>query len=952
MPRFLETCASWVNDHFREDFSTVRIILPNRRAALFFTAYLKRLLGRPVVAPSMLTIHELMVSLSDLLPADRLTLIAHLYDTWTEVTGMGESFDDFYYWGEVLLADFDDIDKYLVPAKDLFRNLAGLKEAGSRFDYLSEEQKKLLEQFWGALGRWEQYDMEKDFVSFWERLPAIYDRFRAMLAERGLGYGGMIIRDGLESLLSGAKELPEGFYVIAGMNALNGCEKKLFSRLRQEGRAAFLWDYDHFYLDDSQHNAGRFIRENLAMFPPPGDFLPEVTSFSKPKAIELVAVASAIGQAQVIPGVLAVTPEEGAGFDHTAVVLADESLLFPVLGAIPPERGKVNVTMGYPVKNSPVVSLLMQAATLLVHARPGGEETPRLYFRLVDNLLTHPFLASLEREKVSAALSGFREKNRIYLAPGELFFSPLHRQVFSLPEEVGAYSDYLLGILRKLYEATPGGDPVVREMVWQTFRAVEKLGTVVAGIMSRGKALISPRIYLGFLGKYLSLESVAFEGEPLSGLQVMGILETRCLDFDELVIVGLNEEAWPKTTAMPSVIPYNLRKGFGLPGLDDQEAMYAYYFYRLIQRAQRVTATWSTVREGLSGGELSRYGFQIKYRSPHRVSEISFDFPFGSQPAPVVAIPSGEEVRNRLLAANAEKPLSPSAIITFLQCRLRFYYRYVEGLREAGEVTEDIDRQLFGNLFHKAAENLYRPLLHMSLGKEALQRVAASEERIRECILRAFATEYFRVDPEGWRALTIEGKALLIQTTVREYLRNLLEVDGALDALLLHALELECETTLEVPVDGELRHIRVGGKVDRVDEVAGRVRVIDYKTGSLLASALSFSSPGELFAPDVKNLKKEIVQALIYSLILRKEVFRGSPVTAAIYSIVNLKDDHFRTNIEMNRNPVEVEGIGEELEVLLKGVLGEIYSREGVFTQTVHRERCGVCPYNVLCRRV
>lgn len=951
MPKFLESCATYLHSHFREDFTSVRVILPSRRAALFLSAYLKRLLTRPVIAPEMLTINELMTSFSELLSADRLTLVATLYQAWREETGLKETFDEFYFWGEILLADFDDIDKYLVPAGDLFRNLSQLKETGSHFDYLSEEQKKLLEQFWGTLGRWEQFRMEQDFVSFWEKLPSIYDRFREKLLARGVGYGGMLVREGIEALLSGQRELPEGHYVFAGLNALNGCEKRLLGRLRDEGRASFLWDYDPFYVEDPLNTAGRFIRENLMMFPPPADFHLSTEGFSQPAEVELVAVASAIGQAQVIPGALADTPVTVHGFDDTALILADESLLFPVLGAIPPDVGKVNVTMGYPVKNSPVVTLLMQAAALLVHTRPDRDHTPRLYYQHVTNLLTHPFLASLEQEKVGAALRAFKAKNRVYLTPGELFFSPLHQQIFTLPEEIGKYGSYLLGILRLLYEGPPGTDPIVREMIWQTFRAVEKLDTVVSGLQEDEKVLLSSRIFFGFLGKYLSMESVAFEGEPLAGLQVMGILETRCLDFDHLILVGLNEDTWPKTTTLPSVIPYNLRKAFGLPGADDQEAMYAYYFYRLVQRSKRVTATWSTVREGISGGELSRYGFQLKYRSRCKVKERTLDFPFGSHQVMPILIPSGKLISEQLLAANRDKPLSPSAIISYMQCSLRFYYRYIAGLKEADEVSEDIDRQRFGTLFHKAAENLYHPLLHKTLDDKGWEQLAHSEERIRESILKAFATEYFKVDQEEWRQLPIEGQAMLIQATVREYIRNLLEVDRMGGPTWLHALELECETSLEVPVNGVMTPLRIGGKVDRVDEQGGKIRVIDYKTGSLQSSALAFTSLDELFAPEVKKLKKEVVQALIYAFILRRGTFRGSAVTAVIYSILNLRDEKFRVYVEMNKNPVAVEAIEHELEEHLRTLLGEIFSQESVFRQTPFKERCDYCPYNVLCRR-
>ena len=955
MQRFLEASASYIYAHYSADFSKICIVLPNRRSGLFFTAYLKQLLAKPVIGPRITTVNELMNSFSDLVPGGKLKLIAWLYQIFREETGSKETFDDFYFWGEVLLADFDDIDKYRIDADDLFFNLSQLKEIENRFDYLTEEQKRILEQFWGSLRSWENHHQEREFVSLWEKLPAVYTRFRNKLKANGIGYTGMIMRDGVDNCMNGAFRSEYETWCFIGLNALNGCEKALFSLLKKEERALFLWDYDSYYLEDPIHNAGKFIRENLQSFPPPPDFNLETGCFNQSKSIEFVAVPSGIGQAQVIPPFFDGEAENPSpGFDHTAIVLADETLLFPVLGAIPGSAGPVNITMGYPVRNAPLVSFLVSVSALLRSAVPGKSRQQGLYIRLVEPVLTHPILSGFEPDKVSAGLKQFRTGNKIYISPEELNFSEIHHHLFSIPEKVGDFAPYFLGILKLLFEksAEEHGNPVTREMVYHVFTAIEKLKTVVQEILDSEEAEITPSIFFRLMVQYLNQESVPFEGEPLTGVQVMGILETRCLDFDNLLILGLNEDIWPRTFATPSLIPYNLRKAFGLPGVDDQDAMYAYYFFRLLQRAGRVTATWSTVREATSGGELSRYGFQLMFHSPHEIRRKELDFPFSRTTPVPVSLVSGASVSARLLHSNQSgKALSPSAMISFMNCSLQFYFRYAVGLKEAEDVSEEIDRQLFGNLFHKAAENLYRPYVKRSMGPDDFHTLITGRENIRKCILQAFATEYFQIPSEEWKTIELQGKAILIYSTLRAYLRNLLESDKAAAPLFIHALEESFVTVLEVMVDGLPQKVRIGGKVDRIDEIGGVFRVVDYKTGTVESSSLQFSSIGELFDLSGKTLKKEVLQALTYAFILHKDYFPGSSIVASVVSILNLKDEKFNPVVRINGTSAEIAEVGDEFAGYLKNLVGEIYSSEKLFSQTIFPERCKYCPYNGMCRR-
>ena len=953
MPKFLESCANYIYTRYAAELKDITIVFPNRRSGVFFSAYLRRQLTGPVIGPSLTTVNELLQAQSPLIPAEKLRLITILHEVFKKITGSNESLDDFYFWGEVLLADFDDIDKYLVNAGDLFRNLAGIKNIEQQFDYLTEEQKLTLERFWGSLGNWQSRGHESEFIAIWDKLFAVYEMFRNELRKINAGYPGMIMRDGVENQETGAAMPESSRYIFIGLNALNNCEKHLFLKLQKEGRALFFWDYDSYYLDNPVNDAGKFLRENLRMFPSPEDFMPDCQSFRTEKSVEIISVPSFTGQSQVIPAFFescaSAVPEEG-NFDSTAIILADETLLFPVLGAIPESFENINVTMGYPVKNSPVAGFISLLVALLRNTRTGNDGNTRFYYKVVADILNHPVLAGEADEKTGLFLKSVVAGNKIYLTPEELQFSDIHTLIFRVPSSVAGYPDYFMQILELLYVkagSTPG-NLVVKELIYQLYLAFERMFSAIREVQQE----LSPSVFFRVMSHYTGQVSVPFEGEPLSGLQVMGILETRCLDFENVVIIGLNEDTWPRSGTAPSMIPFNLRKAFGLPGIDDQDAMYSYYFYRLIQRARRVTASWNTIREGLSGGELSRYGFQLMMLSPHKVKTDTFDFPFINRPPDEIIIHSSEEISKKLLALNnSGKALSPSAINTWLGCSLRFYFRYVLNIEEPDEVSEEIDRRIFGNIFHKAVEYLYTPWSGENIDRSQLSTLKKDQALIGRCVRRAFATEFFRIPEEEAENIVFQGKAQLIYSTILNYISNLIELDKSYAPVRIVSLEKGFYARFNIRTGGKAETVRVGGNIDRLDEADGQLRVIDYKTGNLESSDLSFRSLESLMDTSLKTRKKEVVQALIYSLVLKKEYFPGKKISAVIYPILKLADSTMNPNIRMDGSEMEIGDISDEWESSLISVLEQIYSPDGVFNQTPFKERCSYCPYKQICMR-
>lgn len=948
MERFLSQCAKYIYEKHKEELKELCLVFPNRRAGVFFTHYLQRSIDGAAIGPGITTINELVASYSSRQKAEKLQLISLLYDVFLKHTKTTETFDEFYFWGEILLADFNDIDRYLVNAQDLFSNISDLKEIESIFDYLTDDQKKALEQFWGSMAVVDKKGFKEKYIAIWSKLFPVYQDFKKQLAEKQLAYPGMQDREVVETLDDEKKIYPYKKYYIVGFNALNACEKRFFKHLQSLGKAEFLWDYDESYRDDRQNEAGYFLRTNLKEFPSPDDFKLDTKQFNSSKNIKMVAVSSVYGQAQQVPDFLNETKRwYRKEFDNTAIVLADENLLFSALGAIPANIDKVNVTMGYSVRNSVVYGFLMLLAALLKNKRKEGENVVA-YYRYVTDVLNHQLLGETETDVCKAYISQLKNNNRITVPLAEIDFSPLHRQIFALPEKTADYSSYFLNVLAAFYrhfKDAQMNNAMLLELIYSIYQSIEKLKTVVDDVLNEHNREINETVYFRLFSQYLGQVSVAFEGEPLSGMQVMGILETRCLDFENIIILGMNENKWPRKYTAPSFIPFNIRMGFGLPGIDEQDAMYAYYFYRLIQRAKNITATYSVVKEGIGTGEMSRYGYQLQYDSVHKPAMLNLDFSFSNDPVEEIRIKSSKEIVDKLLANNSENhPLSPSAINTYLTCKLKFYYRYVLELPEPEEVKEEIDGVVFGNIFHDTLEELYKPYVGRVVEKSHIEKIQKDRVWLKNEVSRQIAIHYLKKKTPIKGEIKLEGKTLLIFENAITYLLQLLKIDKDLAPFTVVSIEQRYKRWIKVGS----KDVCVGGMIDRVDKVNGITRVLDYKTGNVKTT--KFAQVEELFERDVNEPKKEILQALIYSWGLAKEI-SGTTIQAAIYPLRSLFGDNFVATVKMKNKDFFFDEVAEDFEIELSNLVAEIYSEENEFAQTEHHKKCEYCAYNEICRR-
>jgi RecB family exonuclease len=947
MKYFLKEVAKNIYKKYGNSVSDLTIVFPNRRSGLFFRKYLAELIEKPVWSPSIITISDLMQQLSGLQKADPLGLVFDLYDIFRKEKKSTESFDEFYLWGEMLIRDFDDIDKNLVEASDIFRNLAELKSIEDHFSYLSEDQIKAIRQFWDTLNLASPSGEQKDFMSVWQILYTVYKKLNEDLLKQNLGYEGAVYRKAIQNAKSGKLEF-NSHHIFVGFNAITLAEKQLFRQLSNKNMASFYWDYDEFFIKQG-HEAGLFIRKNIEEFPGEKLDMPPAYKFEEP--IKIVDASYDIAEAKSLQLLLssnALTQNEP---DKTAVVLPDERMLLPALSALPDEQTKVNITMGYPVAVTPAYSFLQALLSLQNNARKEGEFIT-FYYKDVLAILNHQYLGALKDTSADEKIEEIRKRNKIFIREDELKFHPLFKHIFVYVPESARISDYLLknyhsfySQLKKMVDDEDQPLQLELESIYQVYISVKR----IREIFSQRSTEVKRETYWRILERILGNQSISFKGEPLAGLQIMGLLETRALDFEELVVLSMNEGIFPKSDQASSFIPYNLRKGFNLPTFEHNDAIYAYYFYRLIQRAKRVTLVYNSTASGVKTGEMSRFLYQIKHGSSLPVKEETIISDIRIPAGNPIKVEKTEAVLNHLkkydsLTGDGEK-LSPSALQKYLRCSLQFYYRYVAEIKEPEEIDENVDLPLFGNILHRALEYIYTPFIGKEVNSEKLKNIIGDKKNIEDAILKAYQKEYFKKDPERDEYTSLSGENILVSEIIFNYILQMLKVDQKFAPFTIHSLEKPYHTDVDFRVNGEDLRVTFRGYIDRLDEKENGIRVIDYKTGK---ADNSFKDIPCLFE---KEGNHAALQALLYARMYVSKSGAGKTVIPGLYFLKTIYQKNFQYVIGKKDAPLVYQDYARELDENLKAKLEEIFDREKPFQQTDDRNICRSCPYAKLCRR-
>lgn len=959
MESFLKLVAADLYKHTEGNLAHTAVVFPNKRAGLFFNEYLAQESESPIWSPAYVSISELFRSLSPWEVGDPVKLVCELYKIFRRETQSTETLDDFYFWGEMLISDFDDADKNKVDTDELFSNLQDLRNIMDDYTFIDNEQEEAIRQFFQNFSIERRTALKERFISLWDVLGNIYKGFRESLASQNIAYEGMMYRHVIEHL--DVDKLPYEKYVFVGFNVLNKVEHTLFTQLKDAGKAVFYWDYDEFYMKENRqavtHEAGEFIRRNLRDFPSPlsGELF---KNLSKPKEVHYIASSTENAQARYLPQWIRnnlTTPEK-----ETAVVLCNEALLQPVLHSLPAEVKHVNITMGFPLSQTPVYSFLI--ALLELHTHGFNFKSGRYTFQSVVTLLKHPYTRQLtgQAELLEKELT---RNNRFYPLPGELgkdefltrLFTPLSgnlnlciRLSETLQQVAGIYQANTSGT-----EDTDAFNQLYRESLFKAYTTINRFRTLI----EEDELTVQSETFRRLLVKVLSATNIPFHGEPAIGMQVMGVLETRNLDFRHLVLLSVNEGQLPKSGGDSSFIPYNLRKAFGMTTIEHKIAVYAYYFYRLLQRAERITLMYNTSSDGLNRGEWSRFMLQFLIEWPHPITRQFLEAGQSPQGTSPITVEKTPDVMRRMqslfdVRANPKAKFSPSALNYYLDCPLKFYYRYVAGLSAPDEVSAEIDSATFGSIFHYAAEHIYKDLTTHGkvINKEALETLLRNEVKLQDYVDTAFKKLFFNV-PQNEKP-EYNGVQLINSAVIARYLKQLLQNDLRYAPFTFIASEMEVDEPIDIQTPKGVIKSRIGGIIDRMDSKDGTLRIVDYKTGGDADTPPHVES---LFIPDKKR-SNYVFQTFLYAAIMCRKQPTMKIAPALLY-IHRAATETYSLVIQMGepRKPKEaVEDFSKyekEYRERLQGLLEEIFNPEKSFTQTEIIEKCTYCDFKALCKR-
>lgn len=962
MVPFLYNVAQTFYKQYGQSISRITFVFPNRRAGLFFQKYLAEIAQKPLFSPEIFTIADLFGRLSGMMQADRIEQLFTLYDIYKKISGTQETFDEFLFWGEMLLNDFDDVDKYLVDAKQLFSNIQDLKEIDAGFSYLTEEQIVAIRRFWSNFIPMGESDRKKEFIEMWQVLFELYSGLREKLYEKGLAYEGMIFREVAEKAKSKENiDLPFERIVFVGLNGHSKSEEELLRYLHKIGVADFYWDYSSPLVKDPDNKASFFIEKNKQLFPSQYKLVAEDIPMEKP-ILEVIGVPSLVGQSKAVHEVLKSLIIDNqlnseAQTLSTAVVLPEENQLLPTLYSIPREIDKINVTMGYGLSNSSISGLMDHIFDLHRNVRITSNQTG-YYFRFVLPILNHRYIKSILPNISKELRQSIIQYNKVIVTVEDLAVDPLLEQIFRPLNEWTQIAPTLRSILANLeqslstYRVEKRDDETSArsldmecEFIIEYYKTINKMEDALASV----HAEMTIDTYFKLLKKMIIGVTVPFRGEPLAGLQIMGVLETRALDFDNLVILSMNEGIFPLKKATNSFIPYNLRKGFGLPTYEHQDSIFAYHFYRLINRSKRIYLLYDTRTEGLKSGEVSRYFHQLKHLYADRfdIRERLAVYEVSISESDSISVTKNASIMSKLAAfQTGSRSLSASSINTYLDCPLQFYFSVVEKMEEEEEITETIEANIFGSIFHSAMEWLYHPFEGKLITADLLNNIVKDDSLLTHTIEQSFAKNYFKT--ANVRQLT--GQNYLTGEIVRRYIKKVLATDAKLtpfiylqsEKRILHNYKLRSGKTVSLK-----------GFIDRIDEVKGHTRIIDYKTGK---GVLQYKSMEQLFDKEAKDRPKAVMQVFMYAYLYSIEVPKKI-LEPGIYYLRNLFASTFDPDVEYKPSRKEKFRVDdfsqykEEFQTHFDICLEEIFDPDTPFIQTQNGKPCEWCAFTSICRK-
>ncbi|MBE0647268.1 MAG: PD-(D/E)XK nuclease family protein [Bacteroidales bacterium] len=965
MPPFLQQTAKYLYETFEDNLSGIAVVLPNRRAGLFLRKHLAGMLQKTSWSPALFSIEEFVAFSSGLREAEQVHSLFEMYKIHQRIEKeKAQSFDEFLNWGGQLLSDFNEIDRYLIDPKALFT-------------YLDEVR---------AMTVWNPdnaplTEFQQNYLKFYNSLLSYYSGLTGVLLSRGEAYQGLMFRDACQKMEKGEVKIPWTKVVFAGFNALTASEERIIDHLVKEGVGELLWDADSYYLDDPKQEAGDYLRQWFKKWPEWSHRWKSEDLKSGKKEIGVIGVPDIIGQVKLAGTLLEKWHQEGLLNERTAVILPDEKLLLPLLNSLPPGLDAVNITMGLPLSQTPLADLLILVYEMHHHAirmNPGSKKSGRFYFRDVAKVLQHPYVSRLASANSEGNQFAFRELVEKIKAGQKTF---LQRKDLTT-EHTGLFGinltflDLMFGTWESLEGALTGlqelveaivvsfgtNEPSIQESDIEQRPKIElEYAYAVARILRQLRQMTDESAgfltwdsLAKFFKQLLDTTMLPFYGEPLKGLQIMGMLETRTLDFDRVVILSCNEGILPSGKNIQSFIPFDVRKDFSLPLYRQQDAVYAYHFYRLLQHSSHLWLLYNTEPGQMGGGDLSRFIRQIETELPRYNpanvirNEVLVTSLLGREGSPVVEIEKSPDVLEKLWN-KASSGFSPTSLNAFRSCSLRFYFSEIAGLKEPEEEEGEIDPRILGSAVHHALMNLYKPFVSRAL---TVDNLTSMEARVDTEIDAAFKA-VFKGDviSTGKNLLLVEVARIMVRKFIRGERQHVEQLAKSGDTLIVELLEKHLSRQLSVTIGRSEKEVRIKGFVDRVDRISGIRRVIDYKTGNVAQKDVAISDWDDLISDPALD---KGFQLLTYTWLLE-----GKPSANLFHAgIISLKKQApgFMTVTvpDVDGKPKSATiGEYEMLKVgeILGRVVADMFDPDQPFRQTPDEERCTYCPYIAICSR-
>ncbi len=975
---FLRSIAKAFASQKKCDMKDYCFVFPNRRSGTYFAKEIVDLNEGAFIMPQITTISDLLSDFTHLVEAGRIELLLDLYSEYRNIlAGNADSFDKFVFWGDIVLSDFNDVDRYLVDAQSLFRNIKELKEIGT--DYLTDEQREVLSQYFGESvfssdkyinEFWKHVKHESgetkgetvdSYLKLWEVLWLLYEAFNNRLESKGLSYSGAIYRRAVKAIKDlDVEKCDYKKYIFIGFNVLSTSEYEIFNALKNKGIADFYWDCNSPALNDDNNKASLFVKRNIRNFP--SELVIDEDPITTFPDITVAAIPANLGQIKYTTSIISTLIKNGDINDldsptDTAIVLPDESLFLPLISSIPQQIKEVNITMGYPMNNSSISALISSIAKLHKQARIiQGEYC--FYHEDIKMLFSHPYLRRIPNQEIDSLLQYILKNNLFFVTCSKIneicpSLSLLFMQVGTKSKtDLIAYVNNILTFIERSLMDTFGedGNPVERSFVE---KYIESFNELVA-VINDYDIEMNDDTFFFLVDRFVSISAIAFEGEPLKGLQIMGILETRSLDFDNLIILSMNEHIFPSKHFTRSFIPNNLRRGFSMATMEYQECIYAYYFYRMISRAKNVFLLYDARSQGIGYGEPSRYIHQLEKLHPE--CDIRYKYPNFNVKAPkeiTISVRKTDRIM-RLLNAfrdpvqKEKKRLSPSSINMYINCPLQFYLANVEGLKIDDDITEFMSSGIFGQIIHSIMENLYLSVPANSNGERLvtnnnIDKLLKENASIDRNIKRAVNEFFYKKGKECFDDL--HGEGFLLEGVIAKYVRDILQFDKNQDFVFLNA-ELKDADQWKIAPGLTINYTQIIDRVDRISSPNGDViRLIDYKTGSDHAS---FRSIDEIFDSSRPDRQKAIVQVFLYCNYYSKKYKITGSIKPMIYKVSSLRDADIKCGKEIVD---DYRSYNQEFMKNFEGIITDLFDKNVRFTQAKSEKTCDYCKYKDFCRK-